>query len=168
MESDNRIIRQVLLLLFLTITGLSSTFAQDSKQGKANTIRNLLESKRYVFKAQFVLPMRGGSRQLTTEYDMKVSKDTIEATLPYFGRAYTAPIDPGKGGIRFTSTDFKYEVEERKKGGWNILIYPKDTRDARQLILNVSENGGASLRVISNNLEPISYNGYITKIKAKR
>ena len=41
---------------------------------------------------------------LSPYYYLKVSKDTVVAYLPYFGRAYTAPADPTEGGIKFTST----------------------------------------------------------------
>jgi hypothetical protein len=88
--------------------------------------------------------------------------------VPYFGRAYTAPMDPTKGGIQFTSTKFEYKETKRKKGGWEILIKPKDTQDVSQMVLTVSETGFASLQVISNNRQPISFSGYVDEKKSKK
>jgi hypothetical protein len=106
----------------------------------------------------------GRFRQLnTSEYDLRIAGDSVISYLPYFGRAYSAPLDPSKSGIQFTSTNFKYEQSPRKKGGWNILIEPKDANDVRQLTLLVTESGSASLQVISNNRQSISFNGYVAE-----
>lgn len=94
---------------------------------------------------------------------MRVSKDSLVTYLPYFGRAYSAPIGTSDGGFQFTSTDFAYSTEARKKGGWLIKIKPNDNRDIQQMFLTVTESGSASLQVTSTNRQPISYNGYVVK-----
>jgi len=48
------------------------------------------------------------------------------------------------------------------------VIKPHDTQDTRLMSLSVSETGYASLQVISNNRQPITFNGYITEKKTKR
>ena len=99
-------------------------------------------------------------KTLTPGYDMRISGDSLITYLPYFGRAYNISIDPNDNGINFTSTDFKYKAEEKKKG-WDISISPKDGKSVSQLWLNVSRDGYATLQVTSNNRESISFNGYI-------
>ena len=94
--------------------------------------------------------------------------DTLISQLPYFGRAYSAPMDMKGGGIEFTSTDFAYTLEAKKKGRWSISIEPKDEKDVRQMILSVSENGYASLQVLSNNRDPINFNGIVVERKPRR
>src|ERR1700755_2702852 len=89
----------------------------DKKAEKKAAIKDLVESQHYDFRAQTVMPMGGRSRQLTSDYDVKVNKESIVSYLPYFGRAYSAPIDPTKGGIQFTSKDFGYTITPGKKGG---------------------------------------------------
>ncbi|HEY6082088.1 MAG TPA: DUF4251 domain-containing protein, partial [Chitinophagaceae bacterium] len=69
------------------------------------------------------------------------------------------------GGIQFKSRNFDYTVTEGKRGGWNILIRPKDVKDIQQLSLSVTTSGYASLQVISNSRQPISFNGYIAGAK---
>ena len=133
--------------------------AQDEKEA---AVKNMIESKEYVFKAQTALPTTGRTRQLNSEFDLKVSDDTLVSYLPYFGRAFSAPMNSSQGPLNFTSTDFDYKVSNRKKGGWDILIKPKDVNDPRQMALSVYDNGNASLTVTSNNRQPIAFNGYIT------
>src|SRR4029079_1054284 len=123
-----------------------------------------VQSKHFVFKAQTVLPTTGGSRQLTTEYEVKLSGDSVVAYLPYFGRAYSVAYGE-RGGIDFTSTKFEYKIKQGKKGGWDITIKPADAKDIQQLNFTISENGYANLQVKSNNRQPISFYGYIVKKK---
>jgi Domain of unknown function (DUF4251) len=155
-------------ILFVTsfFLALSSThvIAQDAKQQKENkkqqTIKELINALHYTFVPQTVLPTRGPAKQLTSEYELKIKNDTLESYLPYFGRAYSSSIGSTESPLDFKTTDFKYSVTDRKKGGWDIVITPKNG-DARQLQLSVSQDGYASLEVISTNRDPISFNGYI-------
>ena len=114
------------------------------------------------------MPMSGPTRQLNYDYDLKVSKDTINAYLPYFGRAYTAPMDPTQGGIQFISKDFEYTVTPGKKQGWDIVIKPKDVQDVQLMNLSVSSEGYATLQVTSTSKQPISFNGVIMERKSKK
>jgi hypothetical protein len=148
----------IIAIALLPVTGL----AQNKKEKKAAEIKNIVEARNYVFKAQTALPTSGNTRQLTSDFDLQVSKDTIVSDLPYFGRAYTAPLHPSEGPLRFTSTDFQYIATDRKKGGWDITITPKDLQDPRQLTMSIFENGTASVVVTSYNRQPISFNGYVT------
>jgi hypothetical protein len=150
------------IIAFICLPALG--WAQNKKDRKAE-IKRIIEAQNYVFKAQTALPTAGATRQLTSDFDFQVSKDTIVSDLPYFGRAYTAPLNPSEGPLQFTSTDFQYTVSNNKKGGWNITIAPKDRTDPRELIMTIFDNGSASMVVNSNNRQPISFNGYVTSKK---
>jgi hypothetical protein len=141
----------------------ATTFAQDNQ----NTAQ-AIEAKQYIFRARTALPQTGGARQLTSSYDVTVRNDTVIAYLPYFGRAYSAAIGRTPSGIDFTSTKFTYNIKEGKKGGWSILIEPKDVEDVRQLTLNLSENGYGTLMVTSQNRQPISFTGVAEPLKEKK
>ncbi len=99
--------KKLFILLLLVYTALSSPlYAQSAKADKqaekAAVIRNLVDSQNYVFLAQSAMPMSGPVRQLTSDYDLSVTKSKVVSYLPYFGRAYAAPIDPSHSGIQFT------------------------------------------------------------------
>lgn len=147
------------MLLFLLGLAFTSQ-AQETKD-----IKNVIDSKNYVFTAQSATPIGGRYRQLTSDYDLRIVGDSVVAFLPYFGRAFSAPMDPSRGGIQFTSTDFGYEQTDRRKGGWIISIKPKDVQDVRELTLSVTESGRATLQVLSNSRQSISFNGYVAARK---
>jgi len=155
---------KIFLLLSVSVLGASLiTKAQDKKPGE---IKTMIESRNYIFKAQMANPQNGSSRQLTPEYDLTISGDTIISYLPYFGRAYVAPTNPSEGGIKFTSTKFEYNPVKDEKA-WKITIKPKDDREVQQLFLEVFDNGRATLQVISTNRQGISFTGYVEEGKPK-
>jgi hypothetical protein len=156
-------LKQAVLFLVMAIAVSSMALAQQ----KESVIKNKIQARSYVFMAQSVSPMRGNMRQLTPEYDLRVSPDSVISWLPYFGRAYVAPLNASEGGIKFTSTNFNYTRTARNKGGWDITIKPNDVTDVNQLFLTVFANGSASLQVISNNRDPISFSGYISETNRK-
>lgn len=122
--------------------------------------RNVIPTEDSRYSPRLMFPNASNLYQLTSRYDVRVTPDSVIAYLPFFGRAYTAPIDPSEGGIKFTSTKFSYKNSIRKKN-YEIQINPSDTREAQTLYLTVSSSGYASLTVLSYNRTPITFNGDI-------
>ena len=160
------------LLLMLAVCSMNASYGQSKKEKKAQKeaeIRNLIDSQKFVFKAQTAFPMGRRSINLTTDYDLNVSKETVISYLPYFGRAYSATPGGTSNGLDFTSKDFEYTVNEnKKKDGWDIVIKPKDTQQAREMLLTAFKNGSANLQVTSNDKQNISFSGYITAPRPKK
>ena len=130
---------------------------------KKIAIQNMVDSQRFVFDAQSVSPMRGGYRNLSSIYDVSISKDSLVSYLPFFGRADNIAYNSTTPALDFTSTRFSYIVSPYKKDGWTIVIKPADRTDINQYLFTVFNNGSASLTVDSNSRDAISFNGYIRK-----
>ncbi|HOX83805.1 MAG TPA: DUF4251 domain-containing protein [Chryseolinea sp.] len=152
--------------LFLATVSFAQQTKQEKKAAKADQLKEMVESKNYVFVAQSVMPMGGRSRQLTSLYTLDVKPDTVICDLPYMGRVYSAPMGSSEGGIKFTATDFDYTMAPGKKGGWTISIKTKG-QGSEELTLSISESGYASLRVSSSNRQAISFNGIIESHSSK-
>ena len=158
-------------LTLLVLVGLSIIQScSSSKNATSNLtnlstaeVQNMVDAHQFKFVAETVSPLRGRFRTLTTRYDVSVSKDSVTSYLPYYGRAYTAPLDPSQGGIKFTSTDFSYDASHDKSDKWNVLIKPGTGQDVQQLNFTIFSTGSATLSVTSNSKEPISFNGHIEK-----
>lgn len=155
---------------FLFITCLSLTFslsltAQQNKKSdtKKIAVKNMIDSQSFIFEAQSFTTMRGNFRNLTSPYDVTITKDTLQSYLPYFGRAFTPEYNATRSALDFTSTQFSYSVSPHKKNGWDIIIKPKDKTDIQQYFFTVFNNGSASLTVNSNSRDPISFNGSVRK-----
>jgi hypothetical protein len=151
--------------LAIAITAIA--FVARAQEKDPAKVRAMVESKNFVFKADYVNPQTGRTRNLTSEYDLTIKPGEVISHLPYFGRAYSAPIN-SEGGIKFTSTDFDYKLLKQKEHSWDISIKPKDAKDVQEMFLTVFDNGTASLRVNSLNRQSISFRGYIVAGKEEK
>jgi len=140
---------------------------QSSKQGSEafTEMKELLSSGKYMFEADRMLPQSGASKMLTTTYTLKVTDTTAKAHLPYYGVAYSNVRYGGNGGISFDGRMLEYsrEVKEDKE---RILVKFRIHGDNILYIcsLSVSKSGSATLHIIPDNRQSISYWGDIKKI----
>jgi len=164
---------KIALVFAMVTVGFGIGYAQNTRKekqaAKAAAVKKMVEDGNYVFEANFAYPQGGERKTLTSDYDLRVSKDSVIAFLPYYGVAYVSP-NPGdtEGGIKFTSTNFNYTTTQRKNGSWDVYIKPKDNnitgwRDVQQLQLTISQQGYASLQVISSNRSSIQFDGEIAQ-----
>jgi Domain of unknown function (DUF4251) len=158
----------LLLLTFLSVfIFIPRCPAQNSPESdaKKQSYKNMVDSQNFVFEAQTVTSLRGHFRNLTSPYEVSVSKDTLRSDLPFFGRAYNPPVNPTQSPLDFTSTNFSYMVSPHKKNGWEIVLAPKDKTSIQKYFFTVFDNGRATLSVNSVSRDPISFNGYIRERK---
>lgn len=152
--------KSLLAFLIILLGGFPALHAQEKDAAET---QQMIDKKNFIFKAETANPQSGRTRQLTQEYDMTISRDKIICFLPYYGRAYSAPVST-EGGIKFTSIDFSFDIKKVKKG-WEITIKPNDVTDVHQMYLTVFTGGRATLEVTSNNRQNISFNGHVVKGK---
>ena len=166
-----------LFKIFIATLALSVSFACSTQNNivPAN-IAPLLESNKFTFVAENANPtnldvvnvmnsLPGGSSSrilnLDSGYTIEIRKDELQVTLPYFGRMYTASMDPSKNSYRFTSKDFTVMKSEGKKGRSIFTIVANDQQNIRTINMEVFKNGKAYVSIDSNDRQPISYDGYI-------
>lgn len=160
------------------------TAVQASAQTDKETTIKLVEAKNLVFNATTAYPLAsadisailsklpggqsGSAIQLDgSRYQLKIDKESVNSDLPYYGRAYTSSRNLNEQGIKFTSKDFSYMTEKKKKGNYVITIKPKDAREVQSMTLNVTLSGYATLSVNSTNRQPITFYGYIAESPKK-
>jgi hypothetical protein len=148
-------------LLLVTFSQCLTAQKNEEDDTKKIAFKNMVDSQNFVFEAQSATPLRGGFRNLTSPYEVKVTRDSLVSYLPFFGRAYNPPITPNELALEFTSTNFSYSVSPHKKNGWDIVIKPKDKTEIQQYLFTVFDNGNASLNVTSTSRDAITFNGYV-------
>ena len=147
--------------VFTALLYIPAAQAQDSSKNKPSSIEQKIANKDFTFVANWVNPMNGIGHQLTEYYSLSIKKDSLIADLPYFGRSYTAPMDPTNIGISLNAVGFQYSVLKKKKHQWDITITPKDRTDIESFLMTVYDDGTAYLNVTCTNRNPISYNGRV-------
>ncbi|MDB5060424.1 MAG: hypothetical protein JWP67_267 [Mucilaginibacter sp.] len=158
---------KIIFALFISLQMVGPAIAQTKKQtrdaAKAAEVKKQIDAKNFTFQARYMYPMGGGQRYLNTDYDVRVTKDSLIVFLPYFGVAYAgAGYNSNEdNGIKFTSTKFDYQSQLKKNGTWYVVIKPQDSRTTNQLAFNISPNGSADLSIISTNRQRIRFDGYL-------
>ncbi|MBC9934285.1 DUF4251 domain-containing protein [Chitinophaga qingshengii] len=163
---------KTLFFLSLSLFLFTGAYAQQTKvqekaakeAAKTAAVKAMVDSKTFVFIAQSALPMSGRVRQITPDFNLVVTPDSVVSYLPYFGRAYSAPYGSTKSPLDFKTKDFQYTSSPRKKDGWDINIKPKD-QDIQNMAVTITSSGYATVQVTSNNRQPITFNGYIQEVK---
>ena len=162
MKLKNRLVALAFIILnvLLLSCGVSHTSAEKAK--KAELLNEQVSNLIFNFKATYAYPQNFSSIYLSPYYDVKVSPDTVVAYLPFYGRAYSAPMNSSEGGIKFTSTKFEYDIQKGKKAGnWLVTIHTKDTQRPFTLYFDLWENGTARLNVHDTDRQSISFSGDI-------
>ncbi|MDR2475199.1 MAG: DUF4251 domain-containing protein [Bacteroidales bacterium] len=144
--------------LFFIFAAVACSSTQDP--AKLEATATMIGTQNYAFVAETALPMQGKSIYLTSRYTLEVANDTLTAYLPYFGRAYIAPVSPSEGGIQFESHRFTHQTTKRKNG-WDIRIHPSDNRRSYTILLQVDDGGHACLSVNSYDRQAISFTGHL-------
>lgn len=153
----------ILLSILLGVTACGTAQTAAEKETMASEVRQRVSDADFTFKATYAYPTGYRQIYLSPFYDVKVSPDTVRVYLPYYGRAYVAPIHPDEGGIKFISTDFDYQLYPgKKKGNWRVAVRTKDTGREITLNFDIWENGTVRLHVSDPNRQSISFNGKLT------
>lgn len=99
-----------------------------------------------------------------SDYSIDVRKDQLDVALPYFGRVFNPTYgNTSQSGYRFTTKDFSVSQSAGRKGKSVVKIKVNDQSTVDEIIIEVFKNGKAFTSIKSNDRQPISYDGYITK-----
>lgn len=146
----------------LLLQACGTTRSAAEKEQIAADIRHAVERCDFTFEATYAYPTGYRSVYLSPYYNVKLSPDTVKAYLPYYGRAYRAPMDPREGGFNFTSTDFDYKlIPVKGKGNWQAEVTILDLDRPVTFRFDIWENGTARLDVNDMNRQAISFQGNI-------
>jgi len=165
MKTQQSLLLIIIGILCLTNVAVAQNSKEDKKAALADIVRKVVNSDDYFFAPRYA-NSSGGSFDVSTDYSIKIKKDSIYAYLPYYGNAQTSGNDVADGTINFTWTAFTYVVNQDKKGNYDIVITPDRKKigtmnDVKSVTLKISLDGSASVQVLSTNRNPINFDGSI-------
>jgi hypothetical protein len=168
----NTLIIGILLLSFFTVTA-QETQKKSKKELKAEKkaqqmqeVKEIVESKNFVFEARNANPMSARSITLTTDYDVKITNDSIYSYLPYYGVSHSAVYGGTESPMIF-SQPFETISSEDVKKGYLVKVAVKNGSDRLDFSFHISVTGSTTLSVSSMNRQAISYYGEVVKIDEK-
>lgn len=156
---SNRVALFTGIIPFMALGFFSCSSPQKIATTKAE-LSQAIANNRWIFSANQVSPQYGSSRQVTGVYECDLKKDTLNVSLPYYGRAFSgADVLSGNNPLNFTSNNFSLSKEENKKGGWTVTITPHDYSEVQSMVFTLYANGSALLNISMANHSPISFTG---------
>ncbi|PQA93620.1 hypothetical protein B0A69_11500 [Chryseobacterium shigense] len=166
-----------LIFIFGFLFFFQSCSSQASVDSK--TVDALVDSEEFTFHAQRANPMNyevinvmgsiqnaPSARMLQLDgenYTIELKKNNLEVVLPYFGRLFNASYNTANNSYRFISKDFTVTKSQNKKGNWTVKIKPTDVGNVDEINIEIFKNGKAFVSMRSNDRQPITYDGYVSK-----
>ncbi len=167
-----------LILILLFIVPLYAIQAQDRqkkeksltkkerKAKQAEEVKQMMNDRNFVYRPTQANPMGGSTVRLDFSFSTEVQGDTIHSYMPYYGRAYSVDYGTRKGPFDFTLPTDNYTFK-KVKNGYLVSFDVKNGQDNLSYNFNISENGYASLTIVSTNRQAISYYGTLEKPEKK-
>ncbi len=93
----NKLFLLASLLLSGSMIPITAQNKKEKKQQREQAVREAVDAKAYKINVDRVMPMKGGSKHLTSDYSLEIRNDSVYSYLPYFGVAYNVPYGGGKG-----------------------------------------------------------------------
>ena len=135
-----------------------------------NELRKLIYSQKFKVENQWAYPVGGGNINLITNPNsIKITGDSIDVFLPYFGVRQSGGTYGGNdGGIKYRGPLKNLEIEENIKKG-NIKVSFETKQNSEDLDFNMTLYPNKKVRtfVNSNKRTTISYEGELSTIKSK-
>lgn len=154
----NKLFILAVLLICGSMTPVMAQTKKEKKQQTEQAVREAIDAKRYKIDVNRVMPMKGGSKHLTSDYSLEIRNDSIYSYLPYFGVAYTIPYGGGKG-LNFNAPLSEYTSEYSKKGNARITLKVRNEEDNYIYNITIYPNGTSSIQVTPTNRQSISFSG---------
>lgn len=156
----------LVLLSFILSTGFAQEkskkqIKEEKKIEKQIQTEELMNSKKFVFKAKSAMPAAGSSVNLSnTNYNIDFKPDFIKSYLPFFGTVQNGIGPGGDNGYKFKGKPHEFTIKKGKKN-YIINVEVKEDNDLYRLSLSVNPQGSAMLSISSNHRSSISYSGEI-------
>lgn len=142
--------------------------AKERRATRVEEVHQLVKSGNFRFVARTATPLAGSKIDLTSPYDLEIRGDSVEAYLPYFGRAYQASYGSNDGGIKFEELSNEKTIEfNERKSLYLINFNVKAVQDSYKISLSVGLSGYADLRISPTNRQAISYYGIVEALPKK-
>ncbi|SFG26524.1 DUF4251 domain-containing protein [Prevotella sp. KH2C16] len=157
--------KKLILLTFMALAVVACSTTRLTPEEKAakearkrQQLTENLNDRHFTIHVDYMQPMRGPMKRLTSDYELTLHGDTLISYLPYFGRAYNVPYGGGKG-LSFTTLIRDYQVVEGRKDNYLVEIKARNEEDEFVYNIEVFANGNASISVQAHERDAIRFTG---------
>ena len=153
------LISLIIAVLTLASCATADKAARDQRRrDRAEKVAGAIESGRYRVGVRTAYPVRGGAVQVTGDYGLEVSGDSVTVYLPYFGRGFTLPYGGGRG-LNFKAAMAEYKVRRVKRDRTRVDFLTGNDEDIYRFTVDIFDNGQVTVDVQPQQRSRISYGG---------
>lgn len=150
------------MLLTLLVSCATQQERAERRAQTQKAVNEAMESRQWRIDITSMRPFRYGSRMVSSDFYLELRNDTLRSYLPYLGQVYWKPptLMPSIG-LNFEEPVLRYQQDPQKAHGHQMGIYVKTEEDTYLYAIDFNDSGEATIRVRSNNRDPIGFDGNI-------
>jgi hypothetical protein len=159
----NKVVLFLSMIVVLTLTACGTGNGMTKAEREAAIIRQVqegLDTRHYTIAVDWMKPLGGMSRHVSSNYELKVKGDTVDCYLPYTGEAYRLPYGGGKG-LNFTEAIKNYTITYPTSNRSHIEFEVVNDEDRYFFRIDVFNTGKAYMDISALERDAISFDGEV-------
>lgn len=145
--------------LLLASCGTSNGLTKAEQEAQmVQQVVNAVEARQYTIAVDWMKPLGGMARHVSSNYELKVDGDNVDSYLPYVGEAYRLPYGGGKG-LNFKGKIDNYKMSKLTSNRLVIEFSVTNDEDTFHYRIDMFTNGKAIIDVIAHDRDAISFDG---------
>ena len=117
-----------------------------------------LDTRHYTIAVDWMKPLGGMPRHVSSNYELTVNGDEVDSYLPYVGEAYRLPYGGGKG-LNFKGKIDNYTITYPTSNRSHIEFTVTNEEDSYLFRIDVFSNGKSIIDIIARDKDAISFDG---------
>lgn len=147
------------MALWLVSCGTSDGLTKAEREAqRVQQVVDAIEARKYTIAVDWMKPLGGMPRHVSSSYELKVDGDNVDSYLPYIGEAYRLPYGGGKG-LNFKGKINDYKMSKSTSNRLVIEFNVTNDEDTYHYRIDMFTNGKAIIDVIAYDRDAISFDG---------
>lgn len=147
------------MALWLVSCGTSDGLTKAEREAqRVQQVVGAIEARKYTIAVDWMKPLGGMPRHVSSSYELKVDGDDVDSYLPYIGEAYRLPYGGGKG-LNFKGKINDYKMSKSTSNRLVIEFNVTNDEDTYHYRIDMFTNGKAIIDVIAYDRDAISFDG---------
>ncbi|MBQ9555540.1 MAG: DUF4251 domain-containing protein [Muribaculaceae bacterium] len=149
----------MLVTVLLTSCGTSNGLTKAEREAAVTRqVQEGLDTRHYTIAVDWMKPLGGMARHVSSNYELKVAGETVDSYLPYIGEAYRLPYGGGKG-LNFKGKIENYTITYPTSNRSHIEFTVNNGEDVYHFRIDVFNNGKSIIDVIAQDRDAVSFDG---------
>lgn len=152
----------MIVMVLCTSCGTSNGLTKAEREAAVTRqVQEGLDTRHYAIAVDWMRPLGGMARHVSSNFELKVNGDEMDCYLPYAGEAYRLPYGGGQG-LNFKAKIEDYTINYLTSNRSHIEFTAKNVEDTYHFRIDVFNNGRAIIDIVPVDRDAISFEGEMT------